>query len=46
MEANKKGEYNAGIAAIKAAFVAGFTALSGLDSGASLSAFNAAAAFQ
>jgi hypothetical protein len=41
---NLKSQYDAGIAAIKAACVAGFTALSGLDSGVSLSAFNAAAA--
>jgi hypothetical protein len=41
---NLKSQYDAGIAAIKAACAAGFSALSGLDGGASLSAFNAAAA--
>ena len=41
---NLKTQYDAGIAAIKAACVAAFTALSGLDAGASLAAFNAAAA--
>lgn len=41
---NLKSQYDANIAAIKAACVAAFTALSGLDGGASLSAFNAAAA--
>jgi hypothetical protein len=45
MEANKKGEYNAGIAAIKAAFVAGFFALSGLNGGFIVCIY-AAAAFQ
>lgn len=40
---NLKTQYDANVAAIKAACVAGFTALSGLDSGASLSAFNASA---
>lgn len=41
---NLKSQYDAGIAAIKAACADGFFALSGLDGGASLSAFNAAAA--
>lgn len=40
---NLKLQYDANIAAIKAACVAAFTALSGLDSGASLAAFNSAA---
>jgi hypothetical protein len=39
-----KLQYDTMIASFKAAIAAGFTALSGLDSGASLSAFNAAAA--
>lgn len=39
-----KIQYDAMIAAFKAACVAGFTALSGLDGGASLSAFNTSAA--
>ena len=39
-----KTQYDSFVTGIKAACVAGFTALSGLDSGASLSAFNAAAA--
>lgn len=38
-----KTQYDANVTAIKAACVAGFTALSGLDSGASLAAFNASA---
>lgn len=38
-----KTQYDANIAAIKAACVAGFTALSGLDGGASLTAFNSSA---
>lgn len=41
---NLKTQYDTNIAAIKAACVAGFTALSGLDSGASLNAFNSSAA--
>lgn len=41
---NLKTQYDTNIAAIKAACVAGFTALSGLDSGASLNAFNSSSA--
>jgi hypothetical protein len=39
-----KLQYDTMIASFKAAISAGFTALSGLDGGASLSAFNSAAA--
>lgn len=40
---NLKTQWDANVTAIKAACAAGFTALSGLDGGASLIAFNAAA---
>jgi uncharacterized membrane protein YjjP (DUF1212 family) len=38
-----KSQYDAMVAAFKVAIAAGFSALSGLDGGASLSAFNASA---
>jgi vancomycin permeability regulator SanA len=41
---NLKQQYDTMIAAFKAAIAAGFGALAGLDGGASLSAFNSAAA--